>query len=203
MDGKTIEVQKRSVFKSRENRRQRRLGQIPASINIKGQESVAVAVNESALRSAMRKHGRAAVLKLKAGKETYSVMVRDIDLEPLTSNYLSVVFQQVSMSEEIKINIGISLKGTDMISMKQLNISQQHSTLPVSGLAADIPNTVEIDVSNLENGDSVYVKDLVLPGNITVELDPDQLLLSVGMQRVHAESDTQEEAGEKEEASAQ
>lgn len=191
-----IKAQPRTVLNSRENKRQRGLGLVPASINIKGQDSVSLFVSVGALKSALQKFGRSAVLKLELGKDKYNVMVRDIETQPLTGNYINVLFQQVSMSEEIKVNVAISLKGTDSLGKKQLNVSQQMDSLTVAGLAADIPNSIEIDVSDLENGDNFYIKDLKLAKGITVEHDPEQLLLSVGMPRVYAEQAADEDAAE-------
>lgn len=191
MDKKIIKAEPRAAMSSRENRRQRAAGIVPASINIKGEDSVSVLVKSSELKNMLHKFGRAAVLQLKVGRKSYDVMVRDIDMQPHTDNYVHVVFQQVSKTEEIKVNVAISLKGVESLSLKQLNVSQQMDELTVSGLAADIPSAIGIDVSNLENGENFYVKDLKLPEGITVELDSEQLLLSVGMLRVYAEPEAE------------
>lgn len=192
MQAKTIKAQPRVILNSRENRRQRRLGFVPSSINIKGKDSVSVLVNVTELKKALQQFGRSAVLTLQVDKDKYSVMVRDIEIQQLTGNFISVLFQYVSISEEIKVNIPIVLNGTDKLSLEHLNVSQQTDSLPVSGLAKDIPNSIDIDVSALKNGDNLFVKDVTPPKGIVIELDPEQLLLSVIRPRSSAESEDEE-----------
>lgn len=201
MDAKIIEAQPREAMNGRENKRQRRLGFVPANINIKGEDSVSVLLSVAEFKRALQQHGRAAVFTLRSGKDSYSVMVRDVDSDSLTGALLNVTFQQVSVSEQIKLNLPIRLKGTDELNYKQLLVSQQTDVLAVSGLAKDIPNAIEIDVAEMESGDNLFVKDVALPEGIKIELDPEQLLLSVGRARVYAEPEAEGDAAE--EASAE
>ena len=57
----------------------------------------------------------------------------------------------------------------------------------MSGLPGDIPNHIELDVSNMEAGDSLTVGNAVLPKGITTDLEPDRVIFTVSYPRTQEE----------------
>jgi len=176
----TIRIEKRVNVNSRANKRLRKAGYLPGSVFGKGIESFPVQVKEDEFRRSLSKYGRNYIFNLDLeGKETYTVIVREIQHSPVNRKILNIDFQQVSLTEEIKANLEIRIIGEGSIESKRLLLTRQMNTIPVRGLPQDIPDNIEIDVSGLEEGGKIYISDINLPKGIVVEVEDDQMVLSV------------------------
>lgn len=176
----------------------RRSGYLPASICSKEVGSVSVSLKKDALTRIISKRGRSTVFTLKADDGvTYSAMLKDIQLSPVVGDYLNVIFQQVSLSEETKVDVPLRFEGRDSLDMRRLTMLQQIDVLEVRGLPNDIPNSIDIDLSNMEANDKVFVKDLNLGKGLATDVDPEQLVLSIIDPRSQiAETSDDEEAAD-------
>ncbi len=183
------------------NNRLRKSGYVPGNIYGKGMESVAVSVKKDELRKAIASHGRSAVFELKLdGKKKYTVMVKDIQFTHLIKDLMHVDFHSISLTEETKANVPVKVVGDEMYEARRLLISVQRDVLPVKGLPQDVPNFIEVDVKELNAGDTVFVSDIEFPQGITPDLDETQLVLSVSEAKAHREVDTTAAEGTGEEA---
>ena len=183
------------------NNRLRKSGYVPGNIYGKGMESVAVSVKKEELRKAIASHGRSAVFELKLdGKKKYTVMVKDIQFTHLIKDLMHVDFHSISLTEETKANVPVKVVGDEMYEARRLLISVQRDVLPVKGLPQDVPNFIEVDVKELNAGDTVFVSDIEFPQGITPDLDETQLVLSVSEAKAHREVDTTAAEGTGEEA---
>ena len=100
----TINAEIRTDMNSRVNKRLRKAGYLPGSIFGKELEPVSIAVSKTVLEKLLKKRGRNAVFTIEIpGANGYTVMVKDIQHEPVTNEVLNVGFQQISLSEEIRI----------------------------------------------------------------------------------------------------
>jgi len=157
------EVTKGNKKKLREN------GFIPGIISGKGMESIPVAVKKDDFRKCLNTYGRNAIIKLNnSDGKSYNVMVKEFQTSPLIYEIIHIDFQKVSLSEEIKAQVS-----------KRMVLNRQLDTILVSGLPQDIPDDIEIDVSNLSSGSSIKISDISLPKGLTISGGTDQLLLSV------------------------
>ncbi|CRZ34179.1 large subunit ribosomal protein L25 [Herbinix hemicellulosilytica] len=178
-----------------EKRRYRKNGYIIGVINRKGEESIPIAVKMDEFRRIIKQNGRNAILKLyDSDNNSYDVIVKTIDTANLNYEYLHVDFQKVSLNEEIKVDVALKFIGTDLLTSKRLVLNRFMDTIPVSALPQDIPDFIEVDVADKNDGDIIYVKDLVLAKGLTVEEDSERMVASISVAKAEeVASDSEEE----------
>jgi large subunit ribosomal protein L25 len=130
------------------------------------------------------------------------VMIKELQIHPLKRNFLHVDFFEVAMDEEITLSLVIKLvgeaPGVEMGGMLQ----QVRRDIEIKCLPSQIPDTVEIDVSALNIGDSVHLNDIQLPEGIKVLDDADLTIATVLAPVVEKEVEPEEVEGELEEEAA-
>ncbi|SFL99327.1 large subunit ribosomal protein L25 [Paenibacillus sp. 1_12] len=113
------------------------------------------------------------------GKGSLSVLLEDLQRDPLTRDLLHVDFQQVQTNEIVRTKIAVKFKGKP-IGMKQGGVVQiQCEFIEVEALPRHLPSAIEFDISDMNIGESVHVKDLELPSEVTVISGGNEFLVSV------------------------
>lgn len=162
------------------SRRLRAEGKIPGIVYGHGTEPVAVAVVGRDLRVALSGDaGTNALLSLRAGGKTYLALARELQRHPVRGTVTHVDYQIVRRDEVIGADVPIVLLG-EAIEVHHGDglVDQQLFTLPVHAKPADIPTSVEVDISGLTIGAVVRVGDLPLPAGVSVDLDEDMAVVS-------------------------
>ncbi len=121
------------------------------------------------------------------GRQTEKIILRDLQRHPSKSSVLHVDLQRVLAHEELKVNVPLHfINEDDSVGVKQQGgmVSHLLTDVEVECLPEDIPEFIDIDVAELEIGDSVRLSDLKLPENVTlVELalgeDHDSVVLTI------------------------
>jgi large subunit ribosomal protein L25 len=158
----------------------RRAGRIPGVIYGHGQAAVAVDVELREFINAMRKTagGNLIVsLQLKGGDRT--ALVREVQRDPLSHEILHLDFQEVSLTEKVRVEVPVHLIGIPK-GVKDGGGILQHvvRTIEVECLATAIPASIDADVVQLDIGDSLHVRDLSA-GGLTIVTDADQTIVTV------------------------
>jgi large subunit ribosomal protein L25 len=108
-----------------------------------------------------------------------TVMIKEIQVDPVTRIYLHVDLFEVSMDEEITIAMTVKLVG-EAEGVKTGGVLQQvKRELEIKCLPSQIPEALTIDVSALRIGDSIHLKDVQLPFGIKVLEDADLTIATV------------------------
>jgi len=178
-----LEVSKRDVT-GKKVRFLRRQGIVPANIYGHGIDSTAINVDAKSLKHLLAHVGKTDLISLKVGdsKNPLRVLVRKVQKNPLTDDLLHVDFYQVRMDEKIKADVPLVFVGEAPVLKKVKNSSILHliDFLPIEALPADLPHSLEVDVSSLEELDStIHVKDIHLGDGITLLSDPEQMVVKV------------------------
>lgn len=175
-----IKIEKREIANSRDSKRLRSEGYLPGSVFGKGLETFSVKTKESDFRKSLHKFGRNYLYTIDLeGKKKYTVMLKDIQQDPITGQLLNVNFHQVSLSDEMKTTLETKILGREEVEKRKLLVVKQLDLIPVSGLPKDIPDHIEIDVTGLELGDHITTADINFPKGITAEIEPDYVILSI------------------------
>lgn len=197
-----IKVEKRTIANSRDSKRLRSEGYLPGSVFGKELEAFSVKFNESDFSKSYNKFGRNYLytVDLKGGKK-YTVMLKDIQQDPISNRFLSVNFHQISLSEEMRTTLEIGILGREELEDKKLLVVRQLDSIPVRGLPQDMPDHINIDVAGLELGDHITIADIDFPKGITAEVEPDQVVLSINdateqFEAEEAEDETTEAAAD-------
>jgi len=186
------------ITDKKDRNRLRNEGYLLANVSSKGSESISIAVKSDDFRKTLNKYGRNSVFKLDTSDdESITAMVKDIQIGAYGLEYTHVDFQRVSLTEELKAEVVIKIIGIELLEAKRLILNRQVDMLIVNGLPQAIPDAIEVDVSNLEDGDSISVSDLKIPEGIRLEHEDDLVILSVNEPKLQVEEDeTEEVAGE-------
>ncbi len=168
------------------SRRLRHAGRVPAVVYGHGMEPLAVSVGARDLRTALL-HGSNQVLTLEVGKDRHMVLARQLQRHPVRHTVSHVDFQVVRSGEVVSAEVPVVLVGTaSQVEMAHGVVEHVLSTLTVHTTPGQIPSEVEADVSALEVGGAVRVRDLLLPEGVTTDVDPDEAVVIATVTRAAA-----------------
>ena len=120
-------------------------------------------------------------LAIETGESTLShrAMLKEIQMDPVKQTILHVDLYEISMDKKIEVEVPITLTGTAM-GVSEGGILQQVSrTLEISCLPDNIPDSFELDVTDLNIGDSLHVSDLKIPQDIEVLVEEELTIATV------------------------
>jgi large subunit ribosomal protein L25 len=146
--------------------------QIPANFYGPNAQPMMLAVNYAELERLMRQSAAENIildLQIQSddGSEERSVIIKELQVDPTKDTYLHVDFCEISMDKEITVHIPISLTGTPA-GVKEGGVLQHvRRELNVSCLPDKLIDSLELDVSGLEIGDALHIRDIMLPEGIT------------------------------------
>jgi large subunit ribosomal protein L25 len=159
-------------------RQLRRTGAIPGIYYTRGEDSVAVAVDERALRSVLLSKANIVDLNFGGGGKNAKCVIREIQWDPITSRPLHVDLMGIKLTEKITIEVPVRLVGT-AAGVKDGGILQvMLRELEVECLPLDIPEDIPIDVSGLNIQDAVHVSDIQIE-KVKLLNDPEQVIVTV------------------------
>lgn len=178
----TLRAQAGRTPGSREARRIRRTGNIPAVVYGHGTDSRAISVDAHDLQLALHTEaGANALINLEIdGEKPMLTLARVIDKHPFRSEYRHVDFVAISLDEKITAEVAIHFEGSPIGVREGGGVfSPQRTTVEVLTLASSIPDFVELDVSEVELGDSLRIADLPIIDGVEYTEDPDSVVMSV------------------------
>lgn len=152
----------------------RRAGLLPAVIYGRGMDPQAIILNYREAVRILPGITSSALLTVSVAGEPHTTLVRQKQHHPVTGALLHVDFQRISMTEKIKVTVGIEFIG-ESPAVKNFNgvLVTGQENLEVQCLPADLPERIVVDLSTLTDiGNSVHVRDLAIPPNVEV-LTPD------------------------------
>ena len=119
-------------------------------------------------------------IELKDGGSTEErpVMLKDVQKSVTSDAVLHVDFLQVSMERLVQVEVPIRLIGDPQGVLKGGVIEQHLRSIMVESLPGQIPDSIDIDISNLDIGDSIHVHEISLPGTKLLE-QPDVAIVGV------------------------
>jgi large subunit ribosomal protein L25 len=132
------------------------------------------------------------------GTETRSVIMKELQADPIKPVYYHADFYEIALDKELTLNIALHLVGTPPGVTEGGVLQHVKRDIQVSCLPADMVESIQVDVSALNIGDAVHVKDIVLPKGIQSLEDEDETVAVVAAPHVVAEK--VEEEGEEAEA---
>jgi large subunit ribosomal protein L25 len=113
------------------------------------------------------------------GETVKTVMVKDIQRHPITREILHVDFYEVSMTKPLDVLVAIKVTGKSPGVEKGGILQEASRELEIRCLPGAIPEYIEVDVSGLDIGDSIHLKDLSLPEGVRVLSDPQTTLVTI------------------------
>jgi large subunit ribosomal protein L25 len=169
--------------------RQLRLGgRIPAVIYGHGREPQSLSLGEAELERVLKGlEVGSALFDLDVEGTPVKALVREIQRHPFRAKILHVDFLEIHAGEKITVQLAIHLTGSpDGVRNGGGVLDQALRDLTIRVLPQDIPNRLEVDVTELRLGQSLHVSDLRIP-NVEIITDPGKTVCSVVAPKVEAE----------------
>jgi large subunit ribosomal protein L25 len=165
------------------SRRLRSVGKIPGIVYGHGIDPIAVEVDGRALRHALTTEaGTNALLRLEIGKEQHLALARELQRHPVRHTVTHIDFLIVGRDEIVTTEVSITLIGDALaVHRGDGHVEQQLFALTVKAKPADIPTGFEVDISELRVG------DLKVPAGVTIDLDPEDVVVAAHAPRVQEE----------------
>ena len=183
---------------SRSSSRLRENGEIPAVVYGLGRDAQSVTVAWPELRRALTTEaGMNALITLDVDGTTDLAIVKDMQRHPVRRNVLHVDFLRVDPNAAVAVEVPVLLTGVaSAVESRRGIVDQPLKTLTVKAKPADIPSSLELDVTALELGGSLTVADLTLPAGVVTDVDAStQVVLGLAT-RFSIEADAASEEGE-------
>ena len=197
----TLEAVKRDGRGKNEGNRLRASGKIPAVVYGsrkagKAPEGVAVAVDPKALLRILRSEsGANTLINLKVDGGESRVMVKEYQLDPITHALLHADFYQLAMDKEITVTVPIVLKGEPRgVKVQGGVLDFVTRDIQVQCLPTDIPEHIDIDVSELMLNQSIRLRDVAQSPKWKAISDGETMLVHVVMPKVEEVAATTETA---------
>ena len=162
-------------------RQARRDGEIPGVMYGHGEEPVALAVPRREFELAMKtaKGSNVIVGLALDGAAARTAIIREVQRDPINYDILHLDFHHISLTEKVKVEVVVHLVGLPEGVKNGGGVLEHISrTVEIECLPTEIPGHLEADVSALGIGDSIHVRDLVIP-KATVLSDPDVTIATV------------------------
>jgi large subunit ribosomal protein L25 len=175
-------VQERERTGSADARRLRRSGLIPAVLYGRGKTPHAVSVPERELRRVLTgSHGLHTILDvaLEGQKTTHASIVKEFQREPIRGRLIHIDLQEVRLDQPIQAQVTVELVGEAAGSKEGGVLSQMSREITVEALPLEMPDRIELDVSEMAIGDTLRVSDLPVREGAKYLDDPELVVATV------------------------
>ena len=152
------------------SRRLRITGRTPGIVYGGTGEPALIEIDHNALFHAIKKEAfHASILEMELGGKEHKVLLRDLQMHPFKQQILHIDFQRVEAKTRMTVKVPLHYSGEENSpAVKTENCLANHvmTELTISCFPADIPESIDVDLSNLKKGSSLHVKDITLPKGV-------------------------------------
>jgi large subunit ribosomal protein L25 len=175
-DKSLLEAQPREAGTKNDARRVRREGKIPAVVYGAGKDALTVSVDPRQVSRILHSEtGHNTVFDLAMDGERTKAMIVDWQYEPIKGSLLHIDLKRIAMDKKLTVNVPIELVGEPAGVKQQGGILEQITReVEVECLPGDIPNEIELNVSELVFGTVLRISDLPKNDKIEYLTDPEQ-----------------------------
>ena len=195
METRVLAVEPRMI-KKKEAEKLRRNGLVPAVVYHKGEETTAITVDEIALDKLVHSQESHLIDLQFPDGNTKRSFIKDIQFHPVTDRVIHADFQLFSAEEVVEMEVTVHFEGEcPGIKIGGGKLQPILHTLTLKGKAEDIPEHFEVDISSIQLGHTLHIRELALgelQGKVEIIGDPDTPVVSVIAPR--KESDLEAEA---------
>ncbi|MDN6182521.1 MAG: 50S ribosomal protein L25/general stress protein Ctc [Staphylococcus equorum] len=157
----------------------RNTGKVPAIVYGYGTKNTSVKVDEVEFIKVIREVGRNGVIELGVGSKTIKVMVSDYQFDPLKNQITHIDFLAINMTEERTVEVPVHLIGEAAGAKEGGVVEQPLFDLEVTATPDNIPEAIEVEISELAIGDTISVEDIKVSGDFTIENEATDSVVTV------------------------
>ncbi len=198
-----IQVQRREDGGKGASRRLRRDGQVPAIVYGGDLDPVNIQLShEAVLLASHHEWFYSSILNLSLGGDVQPVLLRDIQRHPYKQQIMHLDFQRVTADEKLRTQVPLNFINEEISPAGKLSdvlVSHEIREVTVECLPGNLPGSIDVDLSELKLGDTIYLSEIKLPEGVEIpELaqgkDYDDAVVTARPARV--ETEEEEEEGE-------
>lgn len=200
----SLEVSKREVRPRSLRNKLRHEGKIPAVVNGYQIESTAISLDSAEIEKVLRQHGLNTVLTMSIDGKKVNTLIHNYTTDTFTSKLTHIEFLSVNMNEVTEVEAEVVLVGEAAGVRTGGVLTQTLYSVTVAATPDKLPENVEVDVTDLEIGQSLSVADLKVDGDYEIVTDAEEQVVTITEAQVEEEETTEEASepeviGEKEE----
>lgn len=186
----TLNANIRKESGSASSRSLRQKGIVPAVLYGPSTEPVLISIDKNELESTFKKGKTGQLLfnlVVKNG-ETYSksVMIKELQSDPLSKDFLHIDFYEIAMDRKIKVNIPVETTGKCKGVENGGILQVIRRDLEVLCLPQSMPETIKIDITDLDVGDSVHVEEISIENDVEIPSDVNFTVVTVVSPKIEA-----------------
>ena len=159
----------------------RQEGLIPGVVYGKNEDTEHIQVSGKDFTRVYNIAGTTTMIDLELNGDVSPVLIKEVQTHPFKNQFLHVDFQKLKMDEKIKLTVPITLIGRENIQQTDGVLVQQLDEIEIECFPKDIPESVEVDVSNIDFNKPVLISDLEIFTNedITIFREADDVIASL------------------------
>ena len=154
------------------SRRMRRAGKAPGIVYGGTVKPTPIELDHNALFHALRNEAfHSSILTMKVDGAATKVLLRDVQMHPFRNEVLHVDFQRIDENRKIHMKVPLHFVNAEVSPAVKLNaaiVSHVITDVELACLPKDLPEFIEVDLSELDVGHSIHVSALKLPAGVTV-----------------------------------
>lgn len=175
----TLSAKIRKVF-GKKVKNLRKKGILPAILYGPKIKNLPLQINLKEFKKVFEKVGESTIFELLVGKKKYSVIIHDLQRDPLSNEILHVDFYQPPLAEKIVAKVPLVFKGESMAEKKGGVLVKNITEIEVEAFPKDLPHEIEVDLSKLKNfEDHIFVKDLPFGEKVKPSRPLDEIVVYV------------------------
>lgn len=177
----------------------RRAEAIPAIVYGHGMKPLAISVPDKIFNKSIRtEHGLNILFQLQVEGVTLkesTCRVKDYQTNPVTDKINHVDFMVISLTEKIEVSVRFKMKGADSAPGVKAggSLDLVHHEIEIECLPTQIPDFIEINVSGMNIGDAIHLRDIKLPEGATTHFPVDEVLVALHAPKAEEEPKPAEE----------
>lgn len=176
MEIPSIEAQSRETGK-KAARKIRREGNVPCILYSRNTDPVPFQMPALAVKR-LAYAREAGTVEVEVNGESWNCILKDLDLDPITDEPIHADFQVLESGERIRLTVPIHFEGIPVGQSEGGDTQYILNQVQISCLPQDIPSHIEVDVSDLQIGESLHIYDLEVEG-VEFEMSPEQTVVTV------------------------
>ena len=173
-------------------RRARLQNKVPAVVYHSGVEATPLSVDKISLNKALRTGQM--IFEVNVEDKNQFVLVKEIQYHPVTDEIIHIDFQKVKEDEKISLEVAIRSTGESQGVKLGGLLVQMLNSVTIKCKPAEIPEFIEIDVTDMEMNTNLFVKDITLPEDVEMITAEDIAVVSVQEPKEEKEEEVVEAA---------
>jgi len=173
-----LDVNKREIVNKGERKRLRKSGKIPGIYySHDSKESVPFYISKEEINKAQKSDSR--IFNINVGSKKRIVLFKTVQYHPVTDEILHIDLFGIKMDQLVTVSVKVELIGTAKGVVEGGIVVQNINELLIECLPMNIPNLVQLDISELDIGQNLKVEDIKLDDNIIAKTGPEEIIVSV------------------------